>query len=313
MSVPPVPKGISASLSKLQWLDKQKIWPKGKRYLWTDAFGVVNLLNLSKELDDPSYFSLAEQVIEDVYKVLGRDKGIRIGEQPDRDGQYYHYLTKWLYALHVMGKFKPKYQEMAVNLVKEIHPHFMVPGHGVFWKMKEDLSAPYPGYGFGALDIYEGYTMYKLIDEKALSSEIAQLGLVINRSYQKFSCTQDLGLGDILWATHFLPEEDWAKFISEKAIKTLDKMWVDKGYFVRDLIWEPDFVLAFGNFGVSLGLQSHHLWPDRVDKMNEFFEKFKSGDKYDREAITHVMQMTSYFPGYFLKDYQPKAPSKSLD
>jgi hypothetical protein len=28
-----------------------------------------------------------------------RRGGIRIGEEPDRDGQYDHYLVKWLYAL----------------------------------------------------------------------------------------------------------------------------------------------------------------------------------------------------------------------
>ena len=43
-------------------------------------------------------------LVEDVYKVLGRKRGLRIGEEPDRDGQYYHYLTKWMYALNQLGK-----------------------------------------------------------------------------------------------------------------------------------------------------------------------------------------------------------------
>jgi hypothetical protein len=28
-------------LEKLDWMRRQGIWPNGKRYLWTDAFGVV--------------------------------------------------------------------------------------------------------------------------------------------------------------------------------------------------------------------------------------------------------------------------------
>jgi hypothetical protein len=30
-----------------------------------------------------------------VQRVLGRQRGIRIGEEPDRDGQYFHYLAMW--------------------------------------------------------------------------------------------------------------------------------------------------------------------------------------------------------------------------
>jgi hypothetical protein len=28
--------------------------------------------------------------------VLGRSRGLRIGETPDRDGQYFHHLAMWL-------------------------------------------------------------------------------------------------------------------------------------------------------------------------------------------------------------------------
>jgi hypothetical protein len=31
--------------------------------------------------------------------------------------------------------------------------------------MKEDLSGPYPSYGFGALDAFDGYVSYRLLDE----------------------------------------------------------------------------------------------------------------------------------------------------
>jgi hypothetical protein len=37
---------IAAVLDKLRWMRDQQIWPNGKRYLWTDAFGVVLLASL---------------------------------------------------------------------------------------------------------------------------------------------------------------------------------------------------------------------------------------------------------------------------
>ena len=43
--------------------------------------------------------------------------------------------------------------------------------------------------------------------------------------------------------------------------------------------------------------------PQRVRRLNEFFDSFRSGDEYDREAITHVMACNSHFPGYFLRDF----------
>ena len=38
---------------------------------------------------------------------LAGERGIRIGEESDRDGQYFHYLAMWLYALAVIGRNLP--------------------------------------------------------------------------------------------------------------------------------------------------------------------------------------------------------------
>ena len=65
--------------------------------------------------------------------------------------------------------------------------------------MKEDLSGPYPGYGFGALDAFDGYISYRLLDEEALAEEI------IDKTAGDLVTTQDLGLGMMLWMTHFFP------------------------------------------------------------------------------------------------------------
>jgi ABC-type thiamine transport system substrate-binding protein len=95
-------------------------------------------------------------------------------------------------------------------LVKQIHHAFLVPGHGVFWKMKEDLSGPYPGYGFGALDAFDGYISYRMLDESILAGEIADMADLMKRSAPDLVITQDLGLGMMLWLSHFYSEEDWA-------------------------------------------------------------------------------------------------------
>ena len=171
--------------------------------------------------------------------------------------------------------------------------------------MNEDLTSAYPGFGLGGLDHYQGYTMYKLIDETALSGEIYDMKELVYRDYHKFRCTQDLGLGDMLWNCHWFPEEEWSRVIRENCVVTLESMWRDKGYFIRDPVWEPTSLLAFSNYGVSLGLQAQQIFPDRVQKLNTFFETYKSNDEYDWDGNTHVMQCTSLFPGLFLKNWHP--------
>jgi hypothetical protein len=60
---------------------------------------------------------------------------------------------------------------------------------------------------------------------------------------------------------------------------------------------------AFTNYGVSVGLQAVNTMPERVRRLNLFFDAYRSGDEYDRQAITHVMACSSYFPGYLLQSF----------
>ncbi|MFI5302517.1 MAG: hypothetical protein ACHREM_30880, partial [Polyangiales bacterium] len=109
-----------------------------RRYLWTDAYAVCNLLGLARATGDGRFADLAVRLVHQVHRVLGRHRpddrrrgwisglsdeageahptcgGLRIGkplpEHPatgpydvnlewDRDGQYFHYLTMWMHAL----------------------------------------------------------------------------------------------------------------------------------------------------------------------------------------------------------------------
>jgi len=283
-------------LAKLDWMRERRIWPNGLRYLWTDAFGVVLLVSLYDQLGEKAFLDQAEWVVAEVDRVLGRARGIRIGEEPDRDGQYFHYLAMWLFALAMLGRHIPRYRQAGVALVQQIHDAFLIPGRGVVWKMKEDLSGPYPGFGLGALDAFDGYVSYRILDERALAPQIEDMRTLIEKTAQDLVITQDLGLGMMLWMTHFFPEEQWARLQRTRCLDMLDRMWIGDGYFCR----EPNLSgikFAFTNYGVSVGLQSVDAAPERVARLNLFFETYRSGDEYDTAAITHVMACSSHFPG----------------
>ncbi len=295
-------KDIGYVLDKLNWMRAEHIWPNGLRYLWTDAFGVVMLVSLFAALGERRFLDEAEWVVSEVDRVLGRPRGIRIGEAPDRDGQYFHYLAMWLYALSVLARHVPDYRGKGVDLVRQIHSAFVMPGSGVVWKMKEDLSAPYPGFGFGALDAFDGYVSYRCLDENGLAKEIADMRALIDADAAGLRITQDLGLGMMLWLTHFFPAEQWASAQRSRSLAMLDLMWRKDGYFCR----EPDLPhvkFAFTNYGVSIGLQSVQAMTERVLLLNSFFDHYQSGDEYDREAITHVMACSSHFPGYLIRGF----------
>lgn len=286
---------------KLQWMKSEKIWPGGLRYLWTDAYGLILLASLFEEFQDEVYLDQAQSLVDEVYQVLGRERGIRIGEAPDRDGQYFHYLAMWMYALSVMGQYESRYTELGIRLVKQVHERFLVPGHGIIWKMKEDLSAPYPGFGFGALDALDGYVSYRCLDEERLYDEITDMRYLVNETMPDAVITQDLGIGMMLWMTHFFPDENWAVIQRARCLQIVDRMWNDDGYFCR----APDqrqIKFAFTNYGVSVGLQAVAQWPERVDQLNRFFGNYRSHDHYDRDAITHVMACSSHFPGLLIRN-----------
>jgi len=293
-------KDIDYVLGKLAWMRAERIWPNGLSYLWTDAFGLVLLVSLYQELKEQRFLDEAVSLVAEVDRVLGRKRGIRIGEEPDRDGQYFHYLAMWLYALSVLGRYEPACRQKGIALAHDIHGPFVVPGRGVIWKMKEDLSGPYPGYGFGALDAFDGYVSYRLLDQQALAGEIAEMRVIIDRTAGDLVITQDLGLGMMLWMTHFFPEEWWAERQKRRSLAMLDRSWMEEGYFAREP-YAPEMRFAFTNYGVSVGLQAADALQDRVLRLNSYFETYRSGDEYDRADITHVMACNSHFPGLLLR------------
>ena len=139
------------------------------RYLWTDAFGVVNFLTLYKETNNDNYLLLAKALVRSVHDIQGRTRdgesrlpgatdenplggGLRIGKEnvagSDGDGQYHHYLTLWMFALNrlSLAAKDPSYNTQAISLAQAIHPRFFVGQSSshprMVWKISMDMSKP---------------------------------------------------------------------------------------------------------------------------------------------------------------------------
>ena len=177
-----------------------------QRYLWTDAFAVCNFLELFERTGDEHYRRCATDLIDQVHQVLGRYRaddvrqgwisgldeetgqrhptkgGLRIGKplkerqlgEPiderlewDRDGQYFHYLTKWMHAL-CRAAFvisDPAYVGQALELGAAAFNGFIQRSAsgdvvGIYWKMSTDLSRPLT-YAMGLHDALDGFITFR--------------------------------------------------------------------------------------------------------------------------------------------------------
>jgi hypothetical protein len=192
---------FTSIIDPTQWNPPPRSGGHGGRYLWTDAFGVVNLLtmhyqyNLSEKPDgrDNRYLILADRLVNTVHNVLGRTRegksrlpgatdsnplggGLRIGKTdahgPDADGQYHHYLTLWMFALNRMTRASRdmKYNRQAVKLAKAIHPKFFVDRATsrprMVWKMNIELTKALVA-SEGNLDPIDGYVVFRLLQATA--------------------------------------------------------------------------------------------------------------------------------------------------
>ena len=265
-------------------------------YKTTDAFGVVNFLTLYKSTQNDVYLSHAKSLVTAVHEILGRTRdgisrlpgasdarplagGLRIGKDdesgPDGDGQYHHYLTLWMFALNrvSVASNDKKYNDLAIELAKAIHPAF-VRDRGssrprMVWKMAMDLSHPLV-HSEGNLDPVDGYVTYRLLqntdgkDSAVLKEEIADYEKIVQTKWKNYSSTDPLDLGMTLWTAswHATGEEkeDWAVGLLERAERDL-KVLVSRGYFERDIGRR----LAFREFGTCLGVRTGLGSPEWVD------------------------------------------------
>ncbi|KAJ9216240.1 hypothetical protein DTO166G4_2172 [Paecilomyces variotii] len=193
---------LSTITDPSNWTPPPKSGGHRGRYLWTDAFGVLNFLTLHQETNalaptgskDDKYLILARRLVDTVHNILGRTRdgtarlpgatdqeplrgGLRIGKMdergPDGDGQYHHYLTIWMFALNrvSLASGDPQYNRLAVQLAEAIHPRFFINRKStrprMVWKMAMDLSIPLVS-SEGNLDPIDGYVVFRLLQAAAM-------------------------------------------------------------------------------------------------------------------------------------------------
>jgi hypothetical protein len=277
-----------------------------QRYLWTDAFALQNLLGLYLETGDPAYRDLAADLIAQVHGVLGRHRpddprrgwlsglpeeegaehptaaGLRIGKplpergpgEPldqalewDRDGQYFHYLTRWMDALMSAAILleEPSYARMAAELAEGVVPRVLLRSPagdplGIAWKMSIDLSRPQVA-GMNPQDALDGYvTLRRLASQGGavgLEEEIAVLENLC--AHGELRTDDPLGLGGLLTtATHLvlLPDRTPAE---ERLIGDLlaDAAAGLEAYLSQEpLRVPPSWRHAFRELGLAIGLST---------------------------------------------------------
>jgi len=285
-----------------------------RRYLWTDAFAVCNFLELHRQTRDEEYKHLALRLVDQVHHMLGRHReddtrsgwisglseeegrrhptagGLRIGKgmnernprEPydervewDRDGQYYHYLTKWMHALNRVSRVtgNPAFNVWAIELAKTAHARFTylpsrASGKRMYWKMSIDLSRPLVP-SMGQHDPLDGLITYRQIQATAkrdkestapqdLESEIADMARICEG--KTWDTDDPLGIGGLLCDAYRSAqmsvdqgseENDLLATLLECSLRGL-------GHFARgsSLMSPADDRLAFRELGLSIGLRA---------------------------------------------------------
>ncbi|EEH19825.2 hypothetical protein PABG_02084 [Paracoccidioides brasiliensis Pb03] len=342
-------------------------------YLWKDAFGVLNFLTLFKETSltadnkaaANNYLLFAQRLIVTVHDVLGRTRdgssrlpdatdeeplrgGLRIGKEeetgPNGDGQYFHYLTMWMFALNRMSMATgdPSYNRQAVSLAKAIHPHFFLNRASerphMVWKVSMDLSRPLVA-SEGNLDPIDGYVVFRLLQASALKygdgvileEEIGDYKRVMARKGDYLVTRDPLDLGMTLWTAHWFAErEKWARDLSNRCVAQLRNphctpdpgdLPQDSGLFDENHFLESSLQLrlAFREFGSCLGIgcltstKSSDVAAELNARSNEIITQWQnyissSLTPDDLKPITRVMYSTALIPGAFKSRYLGDEP-----
>jgi len=286
-----------------------------KRYLWTDAFAVCNYLGLAHATGEPAYTELALKLVDQVHHTLGRYRqddprmgwisglnedegelhptrgGLRIGKtlpergpheefderlEWDRDGQYFHYLTKWMHALDQVtrdtgrDRFNIWARELAVSAF-DAFSYPPVSGHEprrMVWKKSIDLTRalvpsmgkhdPLDGYitslqlGATAAALPQPDTSPKLEHETAGFAHMVRDG--------EWTTDDPLGLGGLLVDAYRVQQllQQGAQPQPQLLDELLDAAITGLRYYARsgELQQPPQYRLAFRELGLAIGLHA---------------------------------------------------------
>jgi hypothetical protein len=323
-----------------------------RRYLWTDAFAVCNFLGLGET-------DRALALIDRVHHALGRHRsddsrrgwisgasdadgeahptagGLRIGKplpeaaagEPaddrlewDRDGQYFHYLTKWMHALDRAARTTRDVRLLrwSRELADTAHRHFVYALRGtrrMYWKMSIDLTRPLVA-SMGHHDPLDGYVTCLELDatgrqlgasEPDLSAAIASFDDMVEP--RTLATADPLGIGGLLVDAYRLAHLDRTHPLIEVLIASAA---AGLGRYVEqpDLRASANHRLAFRELGLAIGLAA----ADAIDAPLSRFARLRSSIHTfwlaaehrrsrayrDHEDINDVMLATSLAPSGFL-------------
>ncbi len=301
---------------------------KPRRYLWTDAFAVCNFLTIYRQTSDEHYKELALRLVDQVHTILGRHRednpwigwisglpeeegkkhptkgGLRIGkginerrsDEPydeqlewDRDGQYYHYLTKWMHALNRVSRVTGDslYSRWAIELAKAVHAMFTyLPASGgekrMYWKMSIDLSRPLVP-SMGHHDPLDGLITYLELQQTAAKDSRKPAGLDLSREIadmaticegKNWATDDPLGMGELLSTAYKLAQlmTDTDSGQKELLNDLLDSSITGLRLFERrnQLKLPSEYRLAFRELGLSIGLHAIERLPELIKQSPRF-------------------------------------------
>jgi hypothetical protein len=285
-----------------------------RRYLWTDAFAVCNYLGLARATGQQEFTQRALELVEQVHRTLGRHRdddrrtgwisgldeedgaqhptrgGLRIGKtlperrpnEPfderlewERDGQYFHYLTKWMHALDQLTRatHEPRFNTWARELAQAAFTGFSYQPsprepRRMAWKMSIDLSRVLVS-SMGQLDPLDGYISVLQLQSSAaalpqpaggpnLAEATRGYAAMLQRS--SWITADPLGLGDLLvdaWRVQQLVQQG---AIPEAGLseRLLEATLAGLGYYAEsgDLTRPAGQRLAFRELGLAIGLHA---------------------------------------------------------
>lgn len=341
--------GIMARFAERTGLASDAQGDPARRYLWTDAFALLNFLALKAATDDKSYDAFALRVMKEVHCHLGKfarqdsrvgwlsgfegDEarqhptigGLRIGkklperseqeaydsqQEWDRDGQYYHYHTRWITALLTAASHFDEcdYFNWAaeLSLVGGRFIEETKSGLRMYWKMSVDLSRPLVPM-MGAHDPLEGLLCALQAREVRAEEYEPEFERYINQLKQlcarsRWATDDELGLGALalnvvraaqLQTQTELPDSIHPRTLLEDVEKGL--VSVTRNFHRNE---SANYRLAFRECGLSLGLRclegnlsflkQHNLKPDVDDRVWQLADDIESFwlDEKNQQAAT---------------------------
>jgi hypothetical protein len=307
-----------------------------QRYLWTDAFAVCNFLGLARATGEGKYTELALRLVDQVHRTLGRHRdddprngwisglseqegaahptrgGLRIGKKRpergpgepydealewERDGQYFHYLTRWMHALDQVTRAtgRARYNVWARELAETAHGAFGYQASGayprrMYWKMSIDLARPLVA-SMGHHDPLDGYITYLQLQSTAagLPAALAKpdLGEAIRQSGKMieggaWETADPLGLGGLLMDAYrveqlrrrgILPDDDLPETLLAASLTGMR-------HYARDgKVQQPaEYRLAFRELGLVIGLHAvSRMWEAAASAAETSAEDSRAG------------------------------------